>query len=80
MTSTDIVRWTERIPAAGVVSTRTSACRIAAGSVLFAPGGGSGRHSPRNRYVADVLSRAGLGRRGRPALTASAARAGACLS
>ena len=31
------------------------------GLVLFAHGSGSGRHSPRNRYVADVLNRAGLG-------------------
>ncbi|ULR55500.1 phosphoribosyltransferase [Streptomyces deccanensis] len=29
--------------------------------VLFAHGSGSGRHSPRNRYVADTLNRAGLG-------------------
>jgi putative phosphoribosyl transferase len=28
--------------------------------VLFAHGSGSGRHSPRNRYVAQVLQRAGL--------------------
>jgi putative phosphoribosyl transferase len=30
------------------------------GMVLFAHGSGSGRHSPRNRYVADELNRAGL--------------------
>ena len=30
------------------------------GAVLFAHGSGSGRHSPRNRYVADELQRAGL--------------------
>jgi dienelactone hydrolase len=30
------------------------------GVVVFAHGSGSGRHSPRNRYVADVLRRAGL--------------------
>jgi putative phosphoribosyl transferase len=30
------------------------------GAVLFAHGSGSGRHSPRNRYVADQLNRAGL--------------------
>ncbi|MDT0566155.1 phosphoribosyltransferase family protein [Streptomyces sp. DSM 3412] len=29
--------------------------------VLFAHGSGSGRHSPRNGYVADTLNRAGLG-------------------
>jgi putative phosphoribosyl transferase len=32
----------------------------ARGAVLFAHGSGSGRHSPRNRYVADELNRAGL--------------------
>src|SRR5438067_1873129 len=31
-----------------------------AGIVLFAHGSGSSRHSPRNRYVAEVLQRAGL--------------------
>jgi putative phosphoribosyl transferase len=30
------------------------------GVVLFAHGSGSGRHSPRNRYVAEELNRAGL--------------------
>jgi putative phosphoribosyl transferase len=30
------------------------------GMVLFAHGSGSGRHSPRNRHVADVLHQAGL--------------------
>jgi dienelactone hydrolase len=34
--------------------------RPASGIVLFAHGSGSGRHSPRNRYVAQVLSEAGL--------------------
>ena len=32
----------------------------ASGVVLFAHGSGSGRHSPRNRYVARVLQQAGL--------------------
>src|SRR5215218_513526 len=32
----------------------------ARGIVLFAHGSGSGRHSPRNCYVADVLREAGL--------------------
>jgi putative phosphoribosyl transferase len=32
----------------------------AQGIVLFAHGSGSSRHSPRNRYVAEVLQRAGL--------------------
>ncbi|MFR9749639.1 phosphoribosyltransferase family protein [Nocardia sp. 004] len=31
------------------------------GIVLFAHGSGSSRHSPRNRYVAEVLNRSGLG-------------------
>ncbi len=33
----------------------------ACGVILFAHGSGSSRHSPRNRYVAEVLHRAGLG-------------------
>ncbi|MEW1953461.1 phosphoribosyltransferase family protein [Terrabacter sp. NPDC080008] len=33
----------------------------ATGVVVFAHGSGSSRHSPRNRYVADVLHQAGLG-------------------
>ena len=33
----------------------------ARGVVLFAHGSGSSRHSPRNRFVADVLQQAGLG-------------------
>ncbi|GII01348.1 phosphoribosyltransferase [Planobispora takensis] len=33
----------------------------AAGLVVFAHGSGSGRHSPRNRAVAEALNRAGLG-------------------
>lgn len=33
----------------------------AAGIVVFAHGSGSSRHSPRNRFVADRLNRAGLG-------------------
>ena len=35
--------------------------RTAAGVVVFAHGSGSGRHSPRNRFVASVLQQAGLG-------------------
>lgn len=31
------------------------------GLVVFAHGSGSSRHSPRNRYVADILNEAGLG-------------------
>ena len=33
----------------------------AAGLVLFAHGSGSSRHSPRNRYVAEVIREAGIG-------------------
>jgi dienelactone hydrolase len=33
----------------------------ATGAVVFAHGSGSSRHSPRNRYVADVLNEGGLG-------------------
>jgi len=32
----------------------------AAGAVIFAHGSGSSRHSPRNRYVADILNEGGL--------------------
>jgi putative phosphoribosyl transferase len=35
--------------------------RHAPGVVVFAHGSGSSRHSPRNRYVATILQRAGLG-------------------
>jgi putative phosphoribosyl transferase len=35
--------------------------RAATGIVLFAHGSGSGRHSPRNRYVAHILRQGGLG-------------------
>lgn len=35
--------------------------RNAAGLILFAHGSGSSRHSPRNRFVAEVLQHAGLG-------------------
>lgn len=35
--------------------------RNAAGVVLFAPGSGSSRHSPRNRHVARTIRNAGLG-------------------
>jgi pimeloyl-ACP methyl ester carboxylesterase len=49
------------IPAAGVVLEADVAVpRDAAGVVLFAHGSGSGRFSPRNRYVAAELQKAGL--------------------
>ncbi len=50
------------IPAGGV--TLAGELRVPAGAngvVLFAHGSGSSRMSPRNRYVADVLHRAGVG-------------------
>jgi len=40
----------------GTLSIPTAAC----GVVLFAHGSGSSRHSPRNRYVADLLNESGL--------------------
>jgi len=40
----------------GILSVPTAA----SGVVLFAHGSGSSRHSPRNRYVADVLNESGL--------------------
>jgi pimeloyl-ACP methyl ester carboxylesterase len=49
------------IPAAGVVlSADVEAPADAAGVVLFAHGSGSSRFSPRNRYVAEELRKAGL--------------------
>ncbi|PWI17976.1 phosphoribosyl transferase [Streptomyces sp. Act143] len=51
-----------RIPAAGVrLGGRLVVPDRAPAVVAFAHGSGSSRHSPRNRYVADVLNRAGLG-------------------
>jgi putative phosphoribosyl transferase len=50
-----------QIPAAGVVLEGDVLVPLSArGVVLFAHGSGSGRHSPRNRYVARVLQEAGL--------------------
>jgi dienelactone hydrolase len=50
-----------RIPVAGVVlDADLGLPETPLGAVLFAHGSGSGRHSPRNRYVADELNRAGL--------------------
>jgi len=57
-------------PRGGEVVIAAGAARLAghlstpgtgAGIVLFAHGSGSSRHSPRNRFVADVLADAGLG-------------------
>lgn len=50
-----------RIPSGGVLL--EGELRVPAGArgvVLFAHGSGSGRHSPRNRFVASALERAGL--------------------
>jgi dienelactone hydrolase len=50
------------IPIEGAELEATLAVPERAGSVVvFAHGSGSGRHSPRNRYVADVLVRSGFG-------------------
>jgi putative phosphoribosyl transferase len=57
-------------PRGGEVVVATGSARLAghlstpgggAGMVVFAHGSGSGRRSPRNRFVADVLATAGLG-------------------
>lgn len=51
-----------RVPADGVVLAGTLVPpRPGKGIVLFAHGSGSSRHSPRNRFVAQVLQEAGLG-------------------
>src|SRR6266581_6220740 len=49
-----------RIPPIGLAGDLVVPQR-ASGIVLFAHGSGSGRHSPRNRYVAGVLQQSGLG-------------------
>ncbi|RYV50930.1 phosphoribosyltransferase [Pengzhenrongella frigida] len=46
---------------AGLLAGRLDRPEQAAGVVVFAHGSGSSRHSPRNRFVASVLHRAGLG-------------------
>nr|WP_211176876.1 alpha/beta family hydrolase [Pseudonocardia acidicola] len=57
-----VIHRSLQIPAAGVVLEADLGVpqEPARGAVLFAHGSGSGRHSPRNRYVADELNRAGL--------------------
>ena len=51
-----------RIPAASVVLDGDLTMPVGSGAiVVFAHGSGSSRHSPRNRYVAEVLNTAGLG-------------------
>jgi putative phosphoribosyl transferase len=55
------VRRSLTIPAAGaMLEADVVLPRPAMGVVLFAHGSGSSRHSPRNRYVAEELQRAGL--------------------
>ena len=61
VSATNAIHQSLRIPATGVVLEADIAMpESARGAVLFAHGSGSGRHSPRNRYVADELNRAGL--------------------
>ena len=45
----------------GVLAGQLTVPDTAIGMVVFAHGSGSSRHSPRNRYVAAILNRAGLG-------------------
>jgi putative phosphoribosyl transferase len=57
----DAVAHSVRIPTSGaVLDADVVVPTTARGVVLFAHGSGSGRHSPRNRYVAQELQRAGL--------------------
>jgi dienelactone hydrolase len=48
-----------RVQAAGLEG-ELSVPAAATGAVIFAHGSGSSRHSPRNRYVADILNEGGL--------------------
>ncbi|MFR0355912.1 phosphoribosyltransferase family protein [Streptomyces sediminimaris] len=51
-----------QLPAAGEwLAARLTLPAAAPAVVAFAHGSGSGRHGPHNRYIADVLNRAGLG-------------------
>jgi putative phosphoribosyl transferase len=57
----DVIEQSPRIPAAGVeLDAEVAVPQPAQGVVLFAHGSGSGRHSPRNTYVAGELRDAGL--------------------
>lgn len=61
MSTTNVTHQSRQIPAAGVVLEADFGLPGSPrGAVLFAHGSGSGRHSPRNRYVADELNRARL--------------------
>jgi hypothetical protein len=58
---TDVRSESVRIPAGPVTLEGTlNWSEHSRGVVLFAHGSGSSRHSPRNRYVAEVLNRAGF--------------------
>lgn len=57
----DIIQQSPRIPAGGVeLDAEVVVPQPARGVVLFAHGSGSGRHSPRNTYVAGELRDSGL--------------------
>lgn len=61
MSVTNVIHQSRQIPTAGVVlEADIGLPESPRGAVLFAHGSGSGRHSPRNRYVSDELNRAGL--------------------
>jgi putative phosphoribosyl transferase len=61
VSATNVIYQSLHIPAAGtVLEADIGLPESPRGAVLFAHGSGSGRHSPRNRYVADELNRAGL--------------------
>jgi putative phosphoribosyl transferase len=61
VSATNVIHHSLQIPASGVVLEADFGLpESPRGAVLFAHGSGSGRHSPRNRYVADELNRAGL--------------------
>jgi len=61
VSTTNVIHQSLQTPAAGVVlEADVGLPESPRGAVLFAHGSGSGRHSPRNRYVADQLNRAGL--------------------
>jgi pimeloyl-ACP methyl ester carboxylesterase len=56
----NVSHHTSRIPVEGALEADLAMPEPAHGVVLFAHGSGSGRHSPRNRYVAGELFNAGL--------------------
>jgi dienelactone hydrolase len=61
VSATNVIHQSRQIPAAGVVlEADIGLLESPRGAVLFAHGSGSGRHSPRNRYVSDELNRVGL--------------------